>query len=378
MPGPATTSYPEFNPTSKALKAQSRRAFAEPADWLKELAEPLDQGPPATDLLQKFASEGLTGIGVPQEFGGDGGSWADAVESIAELAEQSLTASFVLWSHRTYIECVVRSNNPVLRARELPTLLAGEWAGAVGMSNAMKFVCGFEPLEVMAKPAEQESGLAWRVNGVLPWVTNLRAGGFSVAAAAQPAAPGPVPVFAFRSDMPGVCRGQDLALMGLRGSDVAEIQLAEVPVGVENRLHDNLTVWLPQVRPQFLGFQCGMSIGLARASIAAAREHAGRRAVLQWPLTELHRDLESDAGRLLSGLQRGIFSSDPAALFRLRIALARHVQQALYLELQAWGGQAYLEGKAPGFARRWRESAFIPVITPSLAQLEMQLSLLKQ
>jgi len=50
----------------------------------------------------------------------------------------------------------------------------------------------------------------------------------------------------------------------------------------------------------------------------------------------------------------------------------------LYLELQAWGGQAYLDEQAPGFARRWRESAFIPVITPSLAQLEIQLSLLNR
>ena len=104
----------------------------------------------------------------------------------------------------------MRSNNPALRDRELPKLLAGEWAGAIGMSNAMKFVCGLEPLEVIARQADRAQGQQWLIDGTLPWVTNLRAGGFSVAAAAQPATPGPVPVFSFRSDLQGVRRSQDL------------------------------------------------------------------------------------------------------------------------------------------------------------------------
>mgnify|MGYP001237354901 CR=1 FL=1 len=378
MPSIATISLPESNRASARNLPRSPGADTRSTVWLDSLAEPLDHAPASVDLLRKFASDGLTRIGVAEELGGDGGSWADAAESIAELAQRSLTASFVLWSHRTYIECVVRSNNPALRDRELPKLLTGEWAGAIGMSNAMKFVCGLEPLEVIARQADRAHGQQWLIDGTLPWVTNLRAGGFSVAAAAQPATPGPVPVFSFRSDLQGVRRSQDLALMGLRGSDVAAIELEGVFVGSEHRLHDNLTVWLPQVRPQFLGFQCGMSIGLARASIAAAQERVGRREVLRAPLAELHLALEKDTGELLGGLQSGVFSSDPAALFRLRIVLARHVQQALYLELQAWGGQAYLDEQAPGFARRWRESAFIPVITPSLAQLEIQLSLLNR
>ncbi len=380
--------------------AADSAAGAQASNWLDGLASALDQSPANFNLLRRLAFEGLTRIGVPEALGGDGGSWADTAESIAALAEHSMTASFVLWSHRTYIECVIRSNNDSLRERELPRLLAGDWAGAVGMSNAMKFLCGLEPLEVVARPVERvldrplerqlerplerlpdqagEPQPQWRVDGVLPWVTNLHLQGFSVAAAAQPATPGPVPVFAFRSDLPGVQRSEDLALIGLRGSDVAAVRLDGVPVGAEHRLHDNLTVWLPQVRPQFLGFQCGMSIGLARASIAATQGLLGRREALQPQLSALRQSLALDTGELLDGLQSGLFSSDPAALFHLRIALARHVQQALYLELQAWGGRAYLDDQAPGFARRWRESAFIPIITPSLTQLEIQLSLLKR
>ena len=58
----------------------------------------------------------------------------------------------------------------------------------------------------------------------------------------------------------------------------------------------------------------------------------------------------------------------------LRIALAESVQQAVMLELQASGGRAYLVDRDRSFARRWRESAFIPIVTPSLTQLQVELA----
>jgi hypothetical protein len=60
-------------------------------------------------------------------------------------------------------------------------------------------------------------------------------------------------------------------------------------------------------------------------------------------------------------------------MFRLRIALAANVAQAVMLELQASGGRAYLVDRDRNFARRWRESAFVPIITPSVTQLEAEL-----
>lgn len=357
----------------------SPRAQDEELDvWLADEAELLDQSSAQTYLLGRLAARGLTRIGVPEELGGSGGSAAEVVESIASLAQDSLAASFVLWGHRCYTEFVIKSDNQPLRERELPALLGGVWAGATGMSNAMKFVCGIESLEIVATPVDEsfDQQPHWRIDGALPWVTNLRAGGFSVAAAARTSTPGPVPVFAFRSTQPGVERSANLSLIGLRGSDVAAVRLENVLAGPEDLLHADLEAWLPHIRPQFLGFQCGMSIGLARASIAAAREQAGRRPNLQPKIDGLEQILQADVSSLLNGLESGRFAEDPGALFRLRIALARHVSDALSLELQAWGGRAYLEHQAPGFTRRWREAAFIPVITPSLAQLELQLDLL--
>jgi hypothetical protein len=77
---------------------------------------------------------------------------------------------------------------------------------------------------------------------------------------------------------------------------------------------------------------------------------------------------------LYQGLKNELFLKDAALLFQLRIALADIVAEALALELQATGGTAYLSKAGRGFARRWREAAFIPVITPTLVQLKAALS----
>jgi hypothetical protein len=68
------------------------------------------------------------------------------------------------------------------------------------------------------------------------------------------------------------------------------------------------------------------------------------------------------------------FQGDAAPLFRIRIELAEVVAKAMELELHAAGGAAYLNQVGRGFARRWREAAFIPVITPSLVQLKTALA----
>ena len=66
--------------------------------------------------------------------------------------------------------------------------------------------------------------------------------------------------------------------------------------------------------------------------------------------------------------------AEPWLLFEVRIALAEAAQQAVQLELQASGGAAYLKPAGDGFARRWREAAFLPIVTPSLVQLKTELA----
>lgn len=340
-------------------------------DWLQAQAPAINDGRADDEaLLPALAAGGLIGAGVPKEQGGTGGDVRDAVEAIAAVAEHSLAAAFVFWGHRAFIEYLLQSPNDALRARVLPSLLNGCHGGATGLSNAMKFLCGIESLQIEARRIPEGRQL----DGQLPWVTNLRKSGFTFAAAVSDADGGPPFIVALDSAREGVERSADLDLIAMRGSNTAAIRIDAVRIDDGDVITPDARAWLPRVRPSFLGMQCGMSIGLARAALAAAQARCNSsRSVIQDALDDVSGTLQQLTTALLSGLADGIYVADPASLFHIRIALAEQVQRAVQLELQASGGRAYLVDPLFGFARRLQESAFVPVITPSVTQLQGEL-----
>ncbi|MES2026239.1 MAG: acyl-CoA dehydrogenase family protein [Pseudomonadota bacterium] len=339
--------------------------------WLRDNADGLDQTQDlAEEILPRLAAAGLFGIGVPQSLGGSGGDVRDAISAVADIAEYSLTAAFVFWGHRTFIEYLLHSPNHALAERQVASLVRGERAGATGLSNAMKFLSGIESLQIIATPQDE----GWQLDGSLAWVTNLRKAGFIAAAAVASTTDAPPAIVSFDSGYKGVQRSADLNLMALRSSNTAAVKLQSVRIDPIDVIHADARQYLPAVRPSFLGLQCGMSIGLARASLDAAHSlSAASRNQLTARIEELQRLLADTVAQLFEGVDDGRFKTKAAALFRIRILLAEIVQQAVSLELQASGGRAYLQDGDKSFARRWRESAFVPIVTPSLTQLQIEL-----
>ncbi|RYF28034.1 MAG: acyl-CoA dehydrogenase [Comamonadaceae bacterium] len=341
-------------------------------DWLAAQAGSLDTSAAAApQVLRQLGDAGLLRVGVPAEHGGAGGDARDAVAAIAEVARQSLAAAFVLWGQRCFIDFVLHGGSAALRERHLPALLAGTQAGATGLSNAMKYLSCIEPLQLQAAPVAG----GWSVRGRLHWVTNLHAEGFLVAAAVQvPGTDAPL-ILAIDSRDAGVRRSPDLDLLALRGTHTAAIDLQDAFVPTEAVLAADGPRFLRAARPQFLAMQCGMSIGLAQAALASAQQHMGdARSVLAPRVDAAQTALRAAVAAIDAGLLSGQFEVQPVPLFQARLQLAALVQEAVQLELQATGGKAYLLDRAPDFGRRWRESAFIPVITPSLTQLQAALA----
>lgn len=336
--------------------------------WLEANADALDVDPSrAADILPQLVRARTVAVGVPEVMGG---TIADAIDTVAAVAQRSLTAAFVLWGHRTFIEYVLQSDNDALRARWLTPLLDGEVAGATGLSNAMKYLSDIEPLQMHAA----RSGDAFVLNGSLPWITNLRREGFIAAAAFDHDDGTPPSVFAIPHDARGVERSDDLDLIGLRASNTAALRVSDTVLDESYRLAADAPAWLARVRPAFLGLQCGMSIGLARRALLATLDaSAPSRASLGAEIRELETTLADQAAQLKRGVLDGTFFRSPATMFELRIALVETVSQAVSLEVQATGGRGYLRGQS-GSARRVREASFIPIVTPSLVQLKSQLA----
>lgn len=339
--------------------------------WLTANADALDGGSADPEsVVPELAAHDLFRIGVPEALGGAGGTLGDAVEALAGVAELSLTAAFVLWGQRTFVEYLRASSHAALRERFLKPLLSGDVAGATGLSNALKFLSGIEELQAQLSPL----GDALALNGKAPWVTNLRKGGFVVAiVAGAPGGDGQW-VLALQGSSHGVERSPDFRLLGLGASNTAALRFDGARVSPAEVLHRDARAFIAQVRPAFLGLQCALSVGLARASLRAAKAGKARGAVLNAQLESAQQRLEQAVRRLGVGLSDESFSLAPRALFELKIELARLAQAAVELELRASGGSAYLTERDGGFARRWREAAFVPIVTPSLAQLEHELA----
>ena len=340
--------------------------------WLQTHAASLhENADQAHALLAQLASANLFAIAVPQALGGDGRAPHQAVQAIAEVAEHSLTAAFVLWAQRAFIDYLCVSDNQAARDRWLPGLQQGTLAGATGLSNAMKFLSKLEPLQVQEQLDAQG---ARSVSGRLPWVTNLQRASFVVAAAVQPVQNGAQPlIVALESDSAGLQRSDDLDLLGLRGSNTAAVALSNVDVPAHSLLAVEGLSFLKRARPMFLSLQCGMSVGLIRAALRAAEEVGAAREVLQPRITRAKEVLEQQWQLLCEGLDSGKFVDGAPALFNIRLTLAALVQEAIQLELQGSGGRAYLRSHLPHFGRRLQESAFVPVVTPSLTQLQGEL-----
>jgi alkylation response protein AidB-like acyl-CoA dehydrogenase len=347
---------------------------ADLAAWLDSSATRLDtSNDDASEVLPRLADAGLFRIGVPVAQGGNGGRVTDALAAIAAVSERSLAAGFVFWGHRTFIEYLLQTPNAALRERLLPDLLSGQRAGASGLSNAMKFLSGIEELQIKAQ--RQVDG-ALRIDGNLPWVTNLRLGGFDVATAIQGDGRQPAFVAALSSDDAGLERSADLSLMAMRATSTAALKFNNVSITPDRILHINAGEWLPKVRPAFLALQCAMSSGVARRALSESTARLNRdRDVLSSSVSTLGTSLRAAEAALRDGLNAHRFVEYPAQLFRLRIRLAEIAVEALQLELYALGGRAYLSVPGEGFQRRQREAVFLPIITPSIVQLKLALQL---
>ncbi len=340
--------------------------------WLDAEADKLDDGRLDADLvLPQLAEAGLFGIGVAPSDGGRGGSIGDAVDALARVAEHSLTAAFVLWGQRTFIAYLGHTDNPELRARLLPALLRGQLAGATGLSNAIKFLSRLEELSVRAESADDRQV---RLMGRLPWVTNLRRRGFVAAFAVEHGGGAQPSIYAVPSDAPGLTRSADLELLAMQASNTAALTFEDVVLSDAYRLHADARGFLRAVRPEFLALQCGLSVGLTRRALREVQGCGGEsRAVLHDETAALARESAQRFDELVAGTETGAFLRDPPSLFALRIRLAELSAAAVALEVQARGGRGYLRAHCQGIARRQREAAFVPIVTPSLVQLRAEL-----
>ena len=135
-----------------------------------------------------------------------------------------MTASFISWGHRTFIEYILASDNAYPRETWLKELYTGERAGGTGLSNAVKFLSDIEELNVTIS----QEGDDYYLDGRLPWVTNLRSDKFAALFAADFKDGSQPWIITIPSEAEGLSRSEDLEFVSLQGANTASLTFDHV------------------------------------------------------------------------------------------------------------------------------------------------------
>jgi alkylation response protein AidB-like acyl-CoA dehydrogenase len=216
----------------EALFRQSVREFAE--QQVRPLASEMDEkGKFAPELLHQFFDLGLMGIEVPEEYGGQGGSFFNAILAVEELSRVDASAGVIVDVQNTLV------NNAILRwgnEDQKKKFLARQSADTVGAYALSEAGAGSDAFALTTKG--EDKGDHFVLNGRKLWITNgAEAGLFIVFANIAPdKGYRGITAFLVERDLPGFTVGKKENKLGIRASSTCELILEDCAVSKENVL----------------------------------------------------------------------------------------------------------------------------------------------
>jgi alkylation response protein AidB-like acyl-CoA dehydrogenase len=216
----------------ESLFRQSVREFAE--QQIRPLAAEMDEaGKFSSDLIKQFFELGLMGIAIPEEYGGQGGSFFNSIIAVEELSRADASAGVIVDVQNTLV------NNAFLmwadedQKKRYLTRLAADTVGAYALSEASSGSDAF----ALATRAE-DKGDHYLLNGRKLWITNgAEAGIFIVFANVAPEKGyRGITAFIVERDFPGFTVGKKEHKLGIRASSTCELILEDCAVNKENVL----------------------------------------------------------------------------------------------------------------------------------------------
>ena len=185
------------------------------------------------ELLHEMFELGLMGIEIPEEFGGQGGTFFLSVLAIEALAEVDPAAAVIVDVQNTIANNVImRWGNDDQKRRYLPKL-ARDMVAAFALSEA---AAGSDAFSLATRAVKD--GDSWRITGRKLWITNAaEAGLYLLFANANPeAGHRGITCFLVERDYPGFQVGKKEDKLGIRASSTCELILDDCRVPQENVL----------------------------------------------------------------------------------------------------------------------------------------------
>ena len=266
------------------LFRDSVRQFAN--DAIRPLAKEMDEKAVFDHgILEQFFRLGLMGIEIPEEYGGGGGTFFEAILAVEELSSVDASAAVIVDVQNTLV------NNAILRwatgdqkKRYLPKQ-AAETVGAYALSEAGSGSDAF----ALSTKAELK-GDEYILNGRKLWITNGKEAGLFIVFATVDSAAGYKGITAFivERDFPGFTVGKKEDKLGIRASSTCELILEDCRVPQANLLGEKgkgYKIAIETLNEGRIGIGAQM-IGVARGAWEAANKYAQERKQFGKPIAD--------------------------------------------------------------------------------------------
>lgn len=272
------------------LTEEERMFFATVRQFAQETIAPAvrrmdDEQQFAPGLVSKLFELGLMGIEIPEDLGGAGGSFFDAVLAIEAIAMVDPAVAVLVDVHNTLvINAVRRWANEDQKKKWLPRL-AADTAGAYALSEAGS---GSDAFALQARAEKVNDG--YRLNGRKLWISNAKeAGLFLVFATLDPAAGyRGITAFLVEKDTPGFSVGHKEDKMGIRASSTCELLFDNCVVSAANLLGEEgkgYKIAIETLNEGRIGIGAQM-LGLAEGAWGHAAKYAKERKQFGKPIAE--------------------------------------------------------------------------------------------
>jgi alkylation response protein AidB-like acyl-CoA dehydrogenase len=183
------------------------------------------------DIIQQFFDMGLMGIEIPEEYGGQGGSFFQSIIAVEELSAVDPSAGVIVDVQNTICNnALIRWANPDQKKKYLPRL-ASSMLASYALSEAGS---GSDAFAMATRAVDH--GSHFLLTGRKLWITNAaEAGFFLLFANANPEAGYKgVTAFLIERGFPGFQVGKKEDKLGLRASSTCELILDNCQVPREN------------------------------------------------------------------------------------------------------------------------------------------------
>ncbi len=251
------------------------RRFAE--ESLRPLVKEMDErGAMDHSLVEQFHQLGLMGIEIPEQYGGGGGSFFEAILAVEELSRVDPSAGVLVDVQNTLVNnALIHWSTAAQRQKYLPRM-AAEWVGAYALTEAGS---GSDAFALQTRA--QDKGDHWLLNGQKLFITNGKeASLFLVIATVNPnAGYKGITAFIVEKGFPGFSVGKKEDKLGIRASSTTELIFDDCKVPKENLLGEvgkGYKIAIETLNEGRIGIGAQM-LGLAQGAWEAAAKYAQQR-----------------------------------------------------------------------------------------------------